>query len=175
MSCAQVSLLVPVCYLLFWVLLLGFSLHSEPVVCGVGLVIMLTGVPVYFLGVHWRDKPKCIYNFIGKFNIIKCFWFSTLFSLNSTLPKIYILKSRLNHKHLEIITFVHICLEIDLHILKLHQCGWNMCSTAFPKLGTPVANIVLLFKGHISTPTGLCITIQSKLWSKYPTCEKGFS
>lgn len=69
-SCAQVSLLVPVCYLLFWVLLLGFSLYSDPVVCGVGLVIMLTGVPVYFLGVYWKDKPKCIYNFIGKFNLI---------------------------------------------------------------------------------------------------------
>lgn len=64
-SC-QVSLLVPVCYLLFWALLLGFSLHSDPLVCGVGLVIMLTGVPVYFLGVYWKDKPKCIYDFIGK-------------------------------------------------------------------------------------------------------------
>ncbi|MCJ8736025.1 hypothetical protein PDJAM_G00254190 [Pangasius djambal] len=60
----KVSLLVPVCYLLFWVLLLGFSLYSDPLVCGVGLVIMLTGVPVYFLGVYWKDKPKCIYNFI---------------------------------------------------------------------------------------------------------------
>lgn len=63
----QVNLLVPVCYLMFWALLLGFSLYSEPVVCGVGLVIMLTGVPVYFLGVHWKEKPKCIYNFIGEF------------------------------------------------------------------------------------------------------------
>lgn len=52
---------------MFWALLLGFSLYSEPVVCGVGLVIMLTGVPVYFLGVHWKEKPKCIYNFIGEF------------------------------------------------------------------------------------------------------------
>ncbi|KAI4793282.1 hypothetical protein KUCAC02_032825, partial [Chaenocephalus aceratus] len=60
-----VSLLVPLSYLLFWVLLLGFSLYSEPVVCGVGLVIMLTGVPVYFLGVHWKEKPKCIYKFIA--------------------------------------------------------------------------------------------------------------
>uniref|UniRef100_A0A8C2BTA8 Solute carrier family 7 member 10b n=1 Tax=Cyprinus carpio TaxID=7962 RepID=A0A8C2BTA8_CYPCA len=59
----KVSLLVPVCYLLFWALLLGFSLHSDPLVCGVGLVIMLTGVPVYFLGVYWKDKPKCIYDF----------------------------------------------------------------------------------------------------------------
>lgn len=62
----QVSLLVPVCYLLFWALLLGFSLHSEPLVCGVGLVIMLTGIPVYFLGVYWKDKPKCVYDFTGK-------------------------------------------------------------------------------------------------------------
>uniref|UniRef100_A0A8C2X5G2 Solute carrier family 7 member 10 n=1 Tax=Cyclopterus lumpus TaxID=8103 RepID=A0A8C2X5G2_CYCLU len=63
----KVNLLVPVCYLMFWALLLGFSLYSEPLVCGVGLVIMLTGVPVYFLGVHWKEKPKCIYNFIGEF------------------------------------------------------------------------------------------------------------
>ncbi|KAI3370730.1 hypothetical protein L3Q82_007099 [Scortum barcoo] len=62
----KVNLLVPVCYLMFWALLLGFSLYSEPVVCGVGLVIMLTGVPVYFLGVHWKEKPKCIYNFIER-------------------------------------------------------------------------------------------------------------
>uniref|UniRef100_A0A3P8X4G8 Solute carrier family 7 member 10 n=1 Tax=Cynoglossus semilaevis TaxID=244447 RepID=A0A3P8X4G8_CYNSE len=62
----KVNLLVPVGYLMFWALLLAFSLYSEPVVCGVGLVIMLTGVPVYFLGVHWREKPKCIYSFIEK-------------------------------------------------------------------------------------------------------------
>ena len=64
--CPKVNLLVPISYLVFWVLLLGFSLHSEPIVCGGGLVIMLTGVPVYFLGVHWKQKPKCIYDFIGK-------------------------------------------------------------------------------------------------------------
>uniref|UniRef100_A0A667Y4A4 Solute carrier family 7 member 10 n=1 Tax=Myripristis murdjan TaxID=586833 RepID=A0A667Y4A4_9TELE len=68
----KVNLLVPVCYLLFWALLLGFSLYSEPVVCGVGLVIMLTGVPVYFLGVHWKEKPKCIYDFIGEWLFLKC-------------------------------------------------------------------------------------------------------
>lgn len=62
----QVNLSIPVCYLMFWVLLLGFSLYSEPVVCGVGLVIMLTGVPVYLLGIHWKDKPLCIFNFIGE-------------------------------------------------------------------------------------------------------------
>lgn len=60
------NLLVPISYLLFWAFLLGFSLHSEPVVCGIGLVIMLTGVPVYFLGVYWKNKPKWIYRVVGE-------------------------------------------------------------------------------------------------------------
>lgn len=63
---AQVNLLIPVSYLLFWVVLLGFSLYSEPVVCGLGMVIMLTGVPVYFVGVWWKDKPKWISRAVGK-------------------------------------------------------------------------------------------------------------
>ncbi|MGH0138807.1 UNVERIFIED_CONTAM: hypothetical protein FKN15_019535 [Acipenser sinensis] len=62
----KVNLLIPVIYLIFWAFLLIFSLYSEPVVCGIGLVIILTGVPVYFLGVYWKNKPKCLDNFIGK-------------------------------------------------------------------------------------------------------------
>ncbi|XP_060001546.1 large neutral amino acids transporter small subunit 2 isoform X4 [Lagenorhynchus albirostris] len=60
----KVSLLFPVVYLLFWAFLLVFSLWSEPVVCGTGLAIMLTGVPVYFLGVYWQHKPRCFNKFI---------------------------------------------------------------------------------------------------------------
>ncbi|XP_067832958.1 large neutral amino acids transporter small subunit 2-like, partial [Heptranchias perlo] len=59
-----VHLIFPVVYLLFWAFLLIFSLWSEPVVCGIGLAIMLTGVPVYFLGVHWQNKPQCFENFV---------------------------------------------------------------------------------------------------------------
>lgn len=62
----QVSLIWPVIYLLFWAFLLIFSLYSEPVVCGIGLAIMLTGVPVYFLGVYWDKKPKCFDAFVGE-------------------------------------------------------------------------------------------------------------
>lgn len=63
----QVSLLVPISYLVFWAVLLGFSLYSEPVVCGLGMVIMLTGVPVYFVGVQWKEKPKWVYRLVGEF------------------------------------------------------------------------------------------------------------
>lgn len=62
----KVNMLVPISYLIFWAVLLCFSLYSEPVVCGLGMVIMLTGVPVYFLGVHWKNKPKWIYRVVEK-------------------------------------------------------------------------------------------------------------
>lgn len=62
----QVSLIWPVIYLIFWAFLLIFSLYSEPVVCGIGLAIMLTGVPVYFLGVYWENKPRCFDTFVSK-------------------------------------------------------------------------------------------------------------
>eukprot|EP00076_Gallus_gallus_P044541 XP_025010079.1 asc-type amino acid transporter 1 isoform X3 [Gallus gallus] len=61
-----VNLLIPIAYLAFWAFLLVFSLYSEPVVCGVGLIIIFTGVPVFFLGVYWRNKPKCVNRLIGK-------------------------------------------------------------------------------------------------------------
>ncbi|XP_068595879.1 asc-type amino acid transporter 1 [Brachionichthys hirsutus] len=62
----KVNMLVPISYMIFWVVLLGFSLYSEPVVCGLGMVIMLTGVPVYFVGVQWKDKPKWIYSLLER-------------------------------------------------------------------------------------------------------------
>ncbi|XP_063074596.1 large neutral amino acids transporter small subunit 2 [Engraulis encrasicolus] len=61
----KVSLVWPVVYLLFWVYLLVFSLYSEPVVCGIALAIMLTGIPVYLLCVYWESKPKGFNNAIG--------------------------------------------------------------------------------------------------------------
>ncbi|XP_011243416.1 large neutral amino acids transporter small subunit 2 isoform X2 [Mus musculus] len=66
----KVSLLFPIIYLLFWAFLLIFSLWSEPVVCGIGLAIMLTGVPVYFLGVYWQHKPKCFNDFIKSLTLV---------------------------------------------------------------------------------------------------------
>lgn len=62
----QVNLLVPAAYLVFWAFLLVFSFISEPMVCGVGVIIILTGVPIFFLGVFWRSKPKCVHRLAGE-------------------------------------------------------------------------------------------------------------
>ncbi|XP_023688368.1 large neutral amino acids transporter small subunit 2 [Paramormyrops kingsleyae] len=66
----KVSLAWPVIYLLFWAFLLIFSLYSEPVVCSIGLAIMFTGVPVYFLGVYWENKPQCFNNSVDRLTYI---------------------------------------------------------------------------------------------------------
>ncbi|KAI7809567.1 large neutral amino acids transporter small subunit 2 [Triplophysa rosa] len=62
----KVSLVWPAIYLVFWVLLMIVSVYSEPLVCCIGLVIMLSGVPVYFVGVYWENKPKCFSSFVDK-------------------------------------------------------------------------------------------------------------
>lgn len=62
----QISMLIPIAYMIFWAVLLCFSLYSEPVVCGLGMVIMLTGVPVYFVGVYWKNKPRALYRLVGE-------------------------------------------------------------------------------------------------------------
>ncbi|XP_068777810.1 large neutral amino acids transporter small subunit 2 [Struthio camelus] len=62
----RVSLLFPALYLLFWAPLLLFSLASEPVVCGIGLGIMATGAPVYFLGVRRGPRPPALRRAVGE-------------------------------------------------------------------------------------------------------------
>lgn len=81
----QVSLVWPVIYLLFWAFLLVFSLYSEPLVCGIGLAIMMTGVPVYFLGVYWENKPPCFDIAMGKAALVIALYFHILTLQNSSI------------------------------------------------------------------------------------------
>uniref|UniRef100_A0A8C9PA07 Solute carrier family 7 member 10 n=1 Tax=Spermophilus dauricus TaxID=99837 RepID=A0A8C9PA07_SPEDA len=54
----KVNLLVPVAYLVFWAFLGSVGL---PMVCGVGVIIILTGVPGMRPCAIWRRKPKCVH------------------------------------------------------------------------------------------------------------------
>ena len=41
--------------------------YVEPLQVGGGVVITIIGIPFYFLGVAWRNKPKWMLNTLGKF------------------------------------------------------------------------------------------------------------
>lgn len=85
----QISLIWPVVYLLFWAFLVVFSLYSKPVVCSVGLAILTTGVPVYFIGVYWENKPKCFNVFIGKATSWSDTWCESLLVQTINFPGVF--------------------------------------------------------------------------------------
>ncbi|XP_074640177.1 Y+L amino acid transporter 2-like [Tubulanus polymorphus] len=60
----KVNLLVPIVYLIISALLLIFPWFIAPVESGFGLLMVLSGIPFYWFGVSWKNKPKSIQSFI---------------------------------------------------------------------------------------------------------------
>eukprot|EP00057_Strongylocentrotus_purpuratus_P019953 XP_011674427.1 PREDICTED: cystine/glutamate transporter [Strongylocentrotus purpuratus] len=56
----KVPLAVPIVFVLCALFVVGMSLYSSPVDCGIGLAIMLAGIPVYYLCVRWQNKPDWV-------------------------------------------------------------------------------------------------------------------
>lgn len=53
----KVPLIVPIVFVLCAMFVVGMSLYSSPVDCGIGLAIMMAGVPVYYVCIWWKNKP----------------------------------------------------------------------------------------------------------------------
>lgn len=56
----RVNLAFPIIYCLATVYLVLVPLYNEPVTTGIGLLIILTGIPVYFVFIYWHGKPRVI-------------------------------------------------------------------------------------------------------------------
>lgn len=62
----KVSLVWPIVYVIFSLILVLLPMVSSPTETGMGCLIIATGLPVYFIFVYWENKPRSIMDFIDK-------------------------------------------------------------------------------------------------------------
>ncbi|ELU15339.1 hypothetical protein CAPTEDRAFT_201482 [Capitella teleta] len=65
----KLPLFVPILFLACVFFLLVVPLYAEPYDTGMGILILCTGIPVYFIGIKWKNKPKSLEKFIKNFTI----------------------------------------------------------------------------------------------------------
>ena len=62
----QVPIILPIVFIVCALFVVAVSIYSSPVDCGIGALIALSGVPVYFIFVWWQNKPRWFTRAIGK-------------------------------------------------------------------------------------------------------------
>lgn len=68
--CWQVPVLLPVFFIFICVFLLLMPLTIDANEVLWGIIMVLSGVPVYLLGVSWKNKPRTFTGFIGKCSVV---------------------------------------------------------------------------------------------------------
>lgn len=56
--CLQLPIVVPITFVLICAFLVIVPCYVAPYEVGMGLLITLIGIPVYYIGVAWRSKPQ---------------------------------------------------------------------------------------------------------------------
>jgi len=54
----KVSLVIPILFLLICCFLVFLPIYVRPYEVGAGLLITATGIPFYFVGIYWQNKPQ---------------------------------------------------------------------------------------------------------------------
>ena len=62
----QFHMVIPIIFLVCCTFLLVFPLYKAPYDTGMALICVLSGIPVYLIGVSWKKKPKSFNRLVSK-------------------------------------------------------------------------------------------------------------
>jgi solute carrier family 7 L-type amino acid transporter-like protein len=62
----RVNMFFPIIYTIATIFITIVPMIASPIETGIGIAIILTGVPVYFIFVYWKNKPQFIQSLLGK-------------------------------------------------------------------------------------------------------------
>jgi len=65
----KVHLFFPIIYVIASIFITLVPMYASPKETGIGLCIILTGIPVYFIFVYWKNKPAFINNLLAAITI----------------------------------------------------------------------------------------------------------
>lgn len=65
----RINIILPLLFFIICLFLVLLPFYVSPFETGIGIIITLTGIPVYLLTVSWQSKPKAYNCFIGKFQL----------------------------------------------------------------------------------------------------------
>ena len=64
--CFQFPIFIPIIFMAAVIFLLVVPLYAAPRDTGMGLMIVLSGIPVYIVGVAWKTKPVSFNKFVSE-------------------------------------------------------------------------------------------------------------
>lgn len=65
---SQLPLIIPITFTIISAFLMVVPCYVAPYEVLMGVLITVAGIPVYYFGVVWKNKPKFVQNGIGKLN-----------------------------------------------------------------------------------------------------------
>ncbi|UYV78093.1 SLC7A6 [Cordylochernes scorpioides] len=66
----KVHIALPILFLIICLFLVILPIYGKPYQTCVALGLLLLGVPVYFLTIYWRNKPRWLYSTIGTYIVL---------------------------------------------------------------------------------------------------------
>ncbi len=72
-SLSQVPIFIPAVFSFTCFFMVFLSLYSDPINTGIGFAISLTGIPAYYIFIHFERKPKWFQKLSGQ-RLHECKW-----------------------------------------------------------------------------------------------------